>query len=130
MLCLVPQSCLTLCKPMDISLPGSSVYGNSPGKNTGVGCHVFLQRIFPTPGSNAGLLHWRWILYHLSHQGSPWILEWWAYPFSRASSQPRNWTGVYCIVGGFLTSDLPGKPHKLKMNKWINSKQLYAIFFI
>ena len=39
MLCLVIQSCLTLCDPMGYySLPGSSVHGDSPGKNTGVGC--------------------------------------------------------------------------------------------
>ena len=50
-LCLVTQSCLTLCFPMDCSLPGSSVHGDSPGKNTGVGCHVLLQGFFPThPG--------------------------------------------------------------------------------
>ena len=44
---------------------------NSPGKNTEVGCHSFLQGIFPTQGSNSGLSHGRQILYHLSHQGSP-----------------------------------------------------------
>ena len=43
---------------------------DSPGKNTGVGCHVLLQGIFPTQGSNPGLLHGRQVLYHLSHQGS------------------------------------------------------------
>ena len=42
-----------------------------PGKNTGVGCHFSLQRIFPTQGSNPHLLHCRWILYPLSHRGSP-----------------------------------------------------------
>ena len=47
---------------------------DSPGKNTGVGCHFLLQGIFPTQGSNTGLLHCRWILYHLSHQKSPRIL--------------------------------------------------------
>ena len=57
--------------PMNCSLPGSSVYGDSPYKNTGMGCHVFLQGIFPTQESNPGLPHWRQILYHLSHQGSP-----------------------------------------------------------
>ena len=51
-LCLVAQSCLTLWKSMDYSLPGSSVYGDSPGKNTGVGCHALLHGIFPTQGSN------------------------------------------------------------------------------
>ena len=70
-LCLVAQSCPTLCDPMNYSLPGCSVYGDSPGKNTGVGCHVLLQGIFPTQGSNPGLLHHRLILYHLSRQGSP-----------------------------------------------------------
>ena len=44
---------------------------NSPGKNTGVGCHSLLQGIFPTQGSNLGVLHCRQILYYLSHQGSP-----------------------------------------------------------
>ena len=70
-LCLVAQSCLTLCDTMDYSPPGSSVHGDSPGKNTGVGCHAFLQGIFPTQRSNTGLPHCRWILYHLSHKGSP-----------------------------------------------------------
>ena len=42
---------------------------NSPGKNTGVGCHSLLHGIFPTQGSNPGLPHCRKILYHLSHQG-------------------------------------------------------------
>ena len=37
-LCLVSQSCLTLCDHVDCSLPGSSVHGDSPGKNTGMGC--------------------------------------------------------------------------------------------
>ena len=38
--CLVAQSCPTLCDTMDCSLPGSSVHADSPGKNTGVGCHT------------------------------------------------------------------------------------------
>ena len=42
-----------------------------PGKSTGVGCHALLQGIFPTQGSNLGLLHCRQMLYPLSHQGSP-----------------------------------------------------------
>ena len=51
------QSCLTLWDPMDCSLPGFSVHGGSPGKNTGMGCHALLQGIFPTQGSNPCLLH-------------------------------------------------------------------------
>ena len=70
-LCLVAQLCPILCDPMDCSPPGLSVCGDSPGKNTGVGCHVLLQRIFPNQGSNPSLPHCRQILYHRSHQGSP-----------------------------------------------------------
>ena len=44
---------------------------NSPGKNTRVGGHSLLQSIFLTQGSNLWFLHYRQILYHLSHQGSP-----------------------------------------------------------
>ena len=73
-LCLVTQSCPTLCHPMGCSPPGSFVHGDSPGKNTGVGCYALLQGIFPTQGSNPGLLHCRQILYCLSHQGSPYLL--------------------------------------------------------
>ena len=46
-LCLVTQSCPTLCDPMDCSPPGSSVHGDSPGKNTGGGCHALLQGNLP-----------------------------------------------------------------------------------
>ena len=67
-LCLVAQSCLTFCHPIDCSPPGSSIHGDSPGKNTGVGCHALFQGIFPSQGSNPGLPHCRRILYCLSHQ--------------------------------------------------------------
>ena len=53
--CLVAQLCLPLYDSMDCSPPDSSVQGDSPGKNTGVGCHALLQGIFPTWGSNPGL---------------------------------------------------------------------------
>ena len=68
---LVTQSCLTLCNPLDCSPPGSSVHGDSPVKNTGAGCHSLLQRIFPSQGSNLGLLHCNQILYHLSYRNVP-----------------------------------------------------------
>ena len=105
------QSYLTLCDPVDPCPPGSSVHGDSPGKNIAGGCHALLQGIFPTQGSNPGLPHCRWILYHLSHQGSPGILEWAAYPFSKWMSWPRNWTSISSSTGRFLTS-LPRKPHQ------------------
>ena len=71
----VAQPCPTLCDPMDCTPPGFSAHGDSPGKNTGVGCHALLQGIFPTQGSNPGLLHRRWILYYLSHQESLSLLQ-------------------------------------------------------
>ena len=77
---------------------------NSPGQDTGVGSLSLLQGIFPTQGLNPGLPHCRQILYQLSHQGSPRILEWVACPFSRGSSRPRNQPGVSCIAGRFFTN--------------------------
>ena len=77
---------------------------NSPGQNTGGGSLSLLQGLFPTQGSNPGLPHCRRILYRLNHQGSPRILKWVVYPFSSGSFQHRNWTGVSCIAGGFVTS--------------------------
>ena len=76
----------------------------SPGQNTGVGSLSLLQGIFPTQGSNPGLPHCRWILYQLSHKGSPRTPEWVAYPFPSGSSWPRNRTGVPCIAGRFFTN--------------------------
>ena len=58
---------------------------NSPGQNTGVGSLSLLQGILPTQGSSLGLPYCRQILYQLSHQGSPRILEWVASPFSSGS---------------------------------------------
>ena len=117
-LCLVGQSCSTLCNPMNCSPPGSSVHGDSPGKNTGLSCHALLQGIFPTQQSIPGLPHCRRVLYCLNHQGSPIILEWVAYLFFRGTLQPRNQTGVPCIAVDSLPAELPGKPmqqHKIKV---------------
>ena len=68
--CLVTQSCLTFCNTTDCSSQ-ASLLRYSLGKNTGVGSHSILQGIFPTQRSNPSLLHWRGILYCLSHQLSP-----------------------------------------------------------
>ena len=66
-LCLVTQ--LRLCNLKVCSQAPLSM--DSPGKNTGVGCHALLQGIFPIQGSNPGLPHCKQIFYHLSQQGSP-----------------------------------------------------------
>ena len=91
---------------MSDSLQPHGLYSpwNSPGQKTGVDSLSLLQGIFPTQELNLGLLHYRWILYQLSHMGSPRILEWVAFPFSSRSSQPRNQTRVSCITGRFFTS--------------------------
>ena len=61
------RSCLTLCHHMDCSPGGSSVYGDSPGKNTRMSYHALLQGIFPTQGLNSHLLH----LLHLQDGSLP-----------------------------------------------------------
>ena len=66
---LVAQSRLTL-RPHGMYPARLLCPWNSPGKNTGVGCHSLLQGISPTQGSNLGLLHCRPIIYHLSHKRS------------------------------------------------------------
>ena len=74
-MCLVTQSYPTLCDSLDYSPIDFSVHGCSSGKNTGVGCYVLLQGIFPTQGSKPCLPHCRLILYHLTHRGSPHLLK-------------------------------------------------------
>ena len=64
----VTQSCPTLCNPMDYT-----VHGILQARINGVGSHSLLQGIFPTQGSNPGLLYCRRILYQLSHKGSLYI---------------------------------------------------------
>ena len=100
-----PSHPLSSRSPPD-SLQPDGLYSpwNSPGQNAGAGSRSRLQRIFPTQGSNPSLLHCRWILHCLSHQGSPRILEWVVYPFSSRSSWPRNWIRISCIAVGFFTS--------------------------
>ena len=112
-MCLVAQSRLTLCNPLDCSPPGSSVLGDSPGKNSGVGCHALLQAVCmhlyihtcmkvkvaqscPTLCDPMDCI--------VSRILQARILEWAAFPFSRESSQPRNRTQVSCIVGRFFTT--------------------------
>ena len=67
---LVAQSCLTL-QPHGLQPTKLLSPWDFPGKDTGVGHHFLLQGIFPTQGSNVGLLHCRQILYRLSYKGSP-----------------------------------------------------------
>ena len=71
------QSSPTLCNPIDCSLPGSSVHGILQAKNTGVGCHFFLQGIFPALGLNPRLLcllHWQVGSLPLAQPRKPYLL--------------------------------------------------------
>ena len=97
------KSCQIICDPMDYTVLGS-LQGR---KNTGVGSLSLPQGIFPTQRSNPGLPHCRQILYQLSHQGSPRILEWVAYPFSRGYSWPRK---SPVLQAESLPAELPGEP--------------------
>ena len=76
-------------------------HGDSPGKNTGVGCHALLREIFPTQGLNPGLPYCRWILYHLSHQGNPLDL-----------GPTLNPGGSHLKILNFVTSAETLFPHK------------------
>ena len=91
------------------------------GKHTRVDCHFLLQGIFPTQGSPAlagrfftteapeNRDQWKslscvWLYYTVHGILQARILEWVAFPFSRGSPQPRNWTHVSHISGTFFTS--------------------------
>ena len=69
-MCLVTPSCPTLWDPHGLQPTRLLCSWDSASKTTGVGSSL-LQWIFPMQGSNKGLLHCRWILHHLCHQGSP-----------------------------------------------------------
>ena len=85
-----------------------SIYslGNSPGQNSGVGSLSLLQGIFPTQESKPGLPHCRQILYQLSHQGSPRILEWVAIAFPGDLPNP----GIRPRSPALQTDSLPAEP--------------------
>ena len=86
---------------MDCHPPDSPVHGIFPGKNIGVDCQTLLQGIFPTQGLNPDLSHYRQMLCHLSHQGSPKEEAWspnHSFPLcwstARSESPPNPWDGV------------------------------------
>ena len=67
--CLLAQSCITLCDPIDCSLPSPSVHGILQANVLEWVATSFSREIFLTQGSNPGL-HCRWILSPMSHWGS------------------------------------------------------------
>ena len=105
------------CSVVSDSLRPHRLYSpwNSPGQNTGVGSCSLLQGIFPTQGLNPGLLHSRWILDHLSHEGSPRKLEWVAYPFSRIFP-PKELNKDLLHTGEFFISWVTRETHKYEIS--------------
>ena len=89
---------------------------NSPGQNTGIGSHSLLRGIFPTQGSNPGLPHCRWILYQLSHQGSPRILEYGSLSLLQGifPNQELNWGLLNCRQILYQLS-FQGSPYSYEM---------------
>ena len=69
--CLVSKSCPTLLRPHRLWPTKLHCLWDFPGKNTGVGCHFLLQRIFQTQRSNSHLLHWLVGSLPLKPQGNP-----------------------------------------------------------
>ena len=102
------QLCPTLCNPTDCSLPGSSVHGDCPGENTGVGWHALLQGIFPAQGSNLLLLH---------------LLHWQAGSLPLAPLGKPQWSPSY-LLGGARSAALKRRKHgfclqwELSLNKY------------
>ena len=96
-----------------------------PGQDTGVSWLSLPQRIFPTQGSNPGLLHCMQIFYQLSHKGSPRILEWIAYHFSSRSSWPRDRNSVSYIAGGFFTNWTIREDQSIGLKKYSNFTPRY-----
>ena len=85
---------------------------NSLGQNTGVGSLSLLQGILPTQGTSPGLPPGKQILYQLSHEASPRILEWVAYPFSTRFPDPGIELGSPALQADSLSTELSGKPTK------------------
>ena len=84
-----------------------------PGKSTGVGCHFLLQSVFLTQGLNLGLLHFRWIIYHLNYQGYNYCCQmasWLASILGRW--KPKEWVcaaGQENLMPRMLSSDFAGR---------------------
>ena len=101
----VAQSYPILCDPMDYT-----VQGILQARIPGVGSRSLLQQIFPTQGSNPGLLNCRRILYQLSHQGSPRILERVVIPSPADPPNPGIEPGSPELQADSLPAELSGKP--------------------
>ena len=125
---------LSTVKVMSSSLQPHGLYSpwNSPGQNTEVGSLSLLQGIFPTQVLNPGLSHCWWILYQLSHKGSPRILECVAYPFSNQIFPTQELNRVSCIAGGFFTNWAITEAHSSceSRQKWLTAPRWWSIYWM
>ena len=111
---LVAQLCLTLLNPWTI--------WNSPGESTGVDSHFLLQRIFLNQGLNPGLLHCRWILYHLSHRGSPhfsYLFKGSVSKYSHILEHWGPWRGFPNSTSGKEPACLCKRHNRLRFQPWV-----------
>ena len=113
--CTHAQSCVPLCDPTDCGPPDSSVYGDSSGKNTGVGCLALLQEIFPSQGSNPGLLHCGQIFFLPSElPAKPMNTGVGCHFLPQGSFPAQEWNPSLlespALAGGFFTTEEPGRP--------------------
>ena len=116
LLCLVAHSCL-FWDPMDCSLPGSSVHGDSAGKNTGVSCHALL----PTQGSNPGLLSCITGGFSTSWATREAQEYWSGYPIPSPGDLPDPGIelGFPTLREDSLSTELHGKPLEAwSLNRW------------
>ena len=100
------------CSVVSDSLPLYGLYSsqNSLGQNTGVGSLSLLQGIFPIQGLNPGLPHCRWILYQLSHKGTPRYWSGQPIPSPADLPNPGIKPGSPALQADALPAKLPGKP--------------------
>ena len=125
-------SIYTKVKVMSNSLRPHGLYSpwDFPDQNTGVGSLSLLQGIFSTQGPNPGLLHCRWILYQLSHQGSPRILEWVAYPSPVNLPHPGIQPGSPALQVDSSPVEVSGKLPKRFILKFLTITHIYQVVFI
>ena len=118
------------CSVMSDSLWPHGLYSpwNSLGQNTGVVSLSFLQGILPTQVSNPGLSHWRWILYQLSHNVSPRILVWVAYPLSMDLPNLGIEPGSPTFQADSLPTELSGKSACKLALVWHLGSQVWRMF--
>jgi len=128
--CLAAQSCPTLCDPMGYSPPDSSLHGDSPGKNTGVGCHALLHGIFPTQGLNPHLLcvlHWLAGSLLLAPPGKPELCLYslsFSILFHNNSKVSRIWSSY--LIAGTITVKI--RRHLDYKVEWLLLPKLYIFF--